>query len=526
MNVLPAEEEFLALAARGFTLIPVYAELIADAETPISAFLKLGGQGPAYLLESAERGERVGRYSFLGFEPLWTAVSRGGATEVAASRAEAAATDGAGGGVPAPAVARGAGSKVLAGNPLAALRVLLSRERVAPVEGLPPFFGGAVGYLSYDVVRHLERLPEPPPADPELPEAAFMATEVVVAFDHLLHRLFVVANCPVAGDPRGAYRRGVTRIEETVRRLGASVAAGLLPAGLADQVGGDSDAEVVFRPARGAFLAAVERAKEYIRAGDIFQVVLSVRHERPLSVAPFQVYRALRALNPSPYLFYLDFGDLQLVGSSPEMLVRVSGEAGGARVVETRPIAGTRPRGRTEDEDRELERELLADAKERAEHVMLVDLGRNDVGRVAVPGTVRAPELFRVERYSHVMHLVSDVQGVLREDRDAFDALAACFPAGTLTGAPKIRAMEIIDELEPVRRGPYGGCVAYFGFSGNMDSCIAIRTVVVTDGVAYVQAGAGIVADSVPEREWEECRNKARALLRALAVAEREAVAV
>ncbi len=508
MAIVPDESGFLALAARGYTLVPVFAEFIADGETPISAFLKLAGGGPSYLLESAERGERVGRYSFLGFHPLWTAVSRDGCTVVRPGDA-----------------ADGGSERVLPGSPLAALRALLGRELVAPVPGVPPFFGGAVGYLGYDVVRHWERLPAPPPADPDLPEAAFAVTEVVVAFDHLLHRLFVVANCQVGDDARAAYRRGCARIEETVRRLGASVAAGVLPAGITDH-GLAGDEAVAFRPSRQEFLAAVARAQEYIRAGDIFQVVLSVRHERPLAVPPFQVYRALRALNPSPYLFYLDFGHIRLVGSSPEMLVRVSEEPGGVRVVETRPIAGTRPRGRSEEEDARLERELLADAKERAEHVMLVDLGRNDVGRVAVPGTVRVPELFRVERYSHVMHLVSDVQGVLREECDAFDALAACFPAGTLTGAPKIRAMEIIDELEPVRRGPYGGCVAYFGFSGNMDSCIAIRTVVVADGVAHVQAGAGIVADSVPEREWEECRNKARALLRALAVAEREAVAV
>ncbi len=512
MTIVPDESGFLELAERGYTLVPVYTEFIADVETPISAFLKLAGGGPAYLLESAERGERVGRHSFLGFHPLWTAVGRQGCTVLLP-----------GGPVPG-------GETVLPGDPLVALRSLLARERAAPVPGLPPFFGGAVGYLGYDAVRHWERLPQPPPADPDLPEAAFMVTEVVVAFDHLLHRLFVVANCPVGDDPRAAYRRGCGRIEETVRRLGSSVAPGLLPAASAPAEGDDGETTAVaFRPGREDFLAAVAQAKEHIRAGDIFQVVLSVRHERPLGVAPFQVYRALRALNPSPYLFYLDFGEVQLVGSSPEMLVRVAGSAGGAggsRLVETRPIAGTRPRGSTDEEDVRLERELLADAKERAEHVMLVDLGRNDVGRVAVPGTVRVADLFRVERYSHVMHLVSDVQGVLREGCDAFDALAACFPAGTLTGAPKIRAMEIINELEPVRRGPYGGCVAYFGFSGNMDSCIAIRTVVVADGVAYVQAGAGIVADSVPEREWEECRNKARALLRALALAEREAVAV
>ncbi len=496
--LVPSEEEFLRLAG-DHNLIPVYREVVADLETPISAFCKLAAQAPCYLLESAEGPERVGRYSFLGFDPLWTAVAREGVTTVSGRL-------------------RGR----FHGNPLHTLRALLSGYKVAPVPGLPRFFGGAVGFFAYDLARYLERLPAGPPSDLDLPEAAFAACETVVIFDHLTRRVKVVVNAGVDGNPREAYRRAAQKAEAVAGLLRRPLTAPAGPPAAVCPAGTDSPgAGGVPLPDREGFLAAVRRAKEYIRAGDIFQVVLSVRRSYPLRVPPFQLYRSLRALNPSPYMFYLDFGELQLVGSSPEMLVRV--EDGW---VETRPIAGTRRRGRDEEEDAALAAELLADAKERAEHVMLVDLGRNDVGRVAVPGTVEVRDLMRVERYSHVMHLVSEVRGRLRPDLDAFDALAACFPAGTLTGAPKVRAMEIIAELEPVRRGPYGGCVGYFGFSGNMDTCIAIRTVVARGGRAYVQAGAGIVADSDPEREWEECANKARALERALELAEEEAAAL
>ncbi len=505
----PPEEEFLRLAAHA-NVIPVFREVIADLDTPISAYAKLGG-GMSFLLESAEGGERVGRYSFIGYVPTHVLAARGGATDLLRH---------AGGG-------RFHREATLSAHPLLALREAMQRFRPARVPGLPRFFGGAVGYCGYDIVRHLERLPGGPRVEPRLPEAMFMVTERVVIFDHLTRRVQVVANAFVDGDARASYRRAVAAIEETQSRLlgpAPAVMTGGLSAGAGEAGSGACGAEYAQGlrevPGRERFIAAVERAKEYIRAGEIFQVVLSVRREQPLRVAPFQVYRALRALNPSPYLFFLDFGDLQLIGSSPEMLVRVAEDAQGNKVVQTRPIAGTRPRGRDAEEDAALERELLSDAKERAEHVMLVDLGRNDVGRVSRPGTVRVTDLMRVERYSHVMHIVSDVEGHLRPDCDAIDALAACFPAGTLTGAPKVRAMEIIDELEPLARGPYGGCVGYLGFTGNLDACITIRTVVASGGKAYVQAGAGIVADSVPAREWEECQNKMRALVRALEMAE------
>lgn len=489
MALKPNEQEFSRLAGEGYNLIPVYRELAADLETPISVFCKLAAESPRFLLESAEGPERVGRYSFIGIDPMWTMVARDGTTEVT-GRLEGR----------------------FEGDPLRVLRDLMSRYRAAQVPGLPRFFGGAVGFFGYDLVRHLECLPGGPIRDMEVPDASFVACETVVIYDHLTREIKVVVNAEVNGDSGRAYVRAAERLEAVVRILEGPVNV--------PRMGADGELPVEMSlppiPDRESFLAAVRRAKEYIFSGDIFQVVLSVRRAFPLRVPAFEVYRSLRTLNPSPYLFYLDFYDLQLVGSSPEMLVRVEDGR-----VETRPIAGTRPRGADGDEDAALERELLADAKERAEHVMLVDLGRNDVGRVAEPGSVRVSDLMRVERYSHVMHIVSDVRGRLREGRDCFDALAACFPAGTLTGAPKVRAMEIIDELEPVRRGPYGGTVGYFGFSGNMDTCITIRTVVAHGGRAYIQAGAGIVADSDPEREWAECENKARALVRALERAEK-----
>lgn len=496
MQLVPDEETFVRLADEG-NIIPVYVDVLADMETPISAFRSLAGNGPSYLLESAEGGERFGRYSFIGLLPLFSLESSNGVTWVSYPDTF---------------------SQQYSGNPIKALRETMREYRPVAVEGLPRFYGGAVGYFGYDVVRYLERLPGGPRDDRRLPDARFLATEMVVIFDHLKHRLKLVVNAHVNGEPRDAYRRAESLIKSAHDRIKRGVRAnGAVGAASGGRGRGRPlvGAGVRRVPERESFLKAVARAKDYIRAGDIFQVVLSMREDRPLQVAPFEVYRALRALNPSPYMFYLDFGDLRLIGSSPEMLVRV--EDG---MVETRPIAGTRGRGQTAAEDEVLERELVADAKERAEHVMLVDLGRNDVGRVAAAGTVEVSDLMRVERYSHVMHMVSDVRGRLRPDRDSLAALAACFPAGTLTGAPKVRAMEIIDELEEVRRGPYGGCVGYLGFSGNMDTCITIRTIVAVGNRAYVQAGAGVVADSDPEREWEECRNKARALLRAMEAAE------
>jgi anthranilate synthase component 1 len=378
--------------------------------------------------------------------------------------------------------------------------------------GLPPFTAGAVGYLSYEAVRMLERLPPRVESDVELDDAVFMYFSSLVAFDHVQHRLYLVANVLTDEGPgtlRSKYEAAVRSLERLERRLARSLR---LPPVRSPR----GPLRVRHNMTRPQYEAMVERTKEYIRAGDIFQGVLSQRLEVPVRVPPFEVYRALRVVNPSPYMYYLRLGDATILGSSPEMLVKVAG-----RNVEYRPIAGTRPRGKTEEEDMRLEQELRADEKERAEHIMLVDLGRNDIGRVCDFSTVRPKEIMFVERYSHVMHLVSSIQGTLRDDADTFAALAACFPAGTLTGAPKVHAMEIIDELEPTRRGLYGGSVLYVDFSGNLNSCIVIRTVLIKNRKAYLQAGAGIVADSVPAREHQECMNKAQAVLRAFQLAEK-----
>ncbi len=489
LEIRPSPSDYRELRS-SFPLVPVWAEVPADMLTPLSAYCRLHRGGPSFLLESAEGGERVGRYSFLGFSPFLEVSSREERTVAVWSTRRPERTE-------------------FSGHPLFVLREIMAGLKAPSFPELGRFFGGLVGYVGYDLVRHLERLPSPPPDDRGLPWAHFIFPGRMAIFDHLTHRVKLLSL-----EPGGDYERQVEAVEEMTRNLERPSPLEVLrfpsPSGAGEKAR--------FLPSREEFLEAVRKAREYILAGEIFQVVLSTRAERTLSSPPFSVYRVLRSLNPSPYLFYLDFGDLQLLGSSPEMLVRL--ERG---VLTTRPIAGTRPRTGDEERDRALEEELLSDPKERAEHVMLVDLGRNDIGRVSLPGTVRVTSLMEVERYSHVMHLVSEVEGRLRPDLDAFDALAACFPAGTLTGAPKVRAMEIIDELEPVARGPYGGAVGYFGVGGNMDTAIAIRTVVITGGKAYVQAGAGIVADYLPEREWEECRSKARALLEALALAEGKA---
>jgi len=499
----PSFAEFRRLASQG-NVVPVYKTIVADLLSPVAAFLKLApvnarhpgggtvrGQKGSYsfLLESVEGGERVGRYTFFGVDPFQVISSRGDRLRIA----------------------RGSRAEEASGNIFEFLRQAGSRYHSVTPSGLPPFTAGAVGYVSYESVRLLERLPPRVNPDVEVDDAVFMYFANVLAFDHVQHRLFLIANV-LSEDGPGSLRakydaavRQLTRLENLLRR----------PLNVPR-----------FRPPRGAsrvranmtreqYEAMVERSKEYIRAGDIFQVVLSQRLEVPVRVPPFQVYRALRVVNPSPYMYFLGLGGSTILGSSPEMLVKVSG-----RDVEYRPIAGTRPRGKNEEEDKRLEEELRSDAKERAEHIMLVDLGRNDIGRVCEFSTVRPQEIMFVERYSHVMHLVSSIRGKLRPDADSYAALAACFPAGTLTGAPKVRAMEIIDELEPTRRGLYGGSVLYLDFSGNLNSCIVIRTVLVKGSKAYLQAGAGIVADSVPAREYEECMNKARALLRAFAMAE------
>jgi len=474
----PTLDEARALARQG-NLIPIYREVSADLETPVSAFLKVARGGYSFLLESVEGGERLARYSFIGTEPY--RILRTGP---------------------------GCGYE---GDPLRPVEAELGPVRPVPVEGLPRFTGGAVGYLAYEAARHFERLPSPPQDPLGLPEAIFMFVDAVLVFDHLLHKIKVVSHARLEGDVEAAYRQAVGRIEELVRRLRRPLAHHPLDQG--EPTPGEGP--LYINMTREEFLARARRAKDYIVAGDVIQVVLALRLSRPTTARPFDIYRALRSINPSPYMYYLALGDCHIIGASPELLVRV--EEG---QVSTHPIAGTRPRGRTPEEDRALEEELKADEKERAEHIMLLDLGRNDIGRVSRPGTVQVTQFMEVERYSHVMHLVSHVVGELREGLSPYDALRACFPAGTVSGAPKVRAMEIIAELEPERRGPYAGAVGYFSFSGNLDTAITIRTIILKEGMAHIQAGAGIVFDSVPEREYQECLSKARALLLALDQAE------
>ena len=497
----PTREEFRALAGQG-NLIPVFAELAADLDTPLSAFLRLRPGPYAFLLESVEGGEKWARYSFLGTDPLMVFTAKG--KRISVRRAD------------------GTIELLPGSDPFAALRELLSRFKPVPVPGLPRFQGGAVGFLSYDMIRHVERLPVLTTDDQKLPDAVFMFTDSLLVFDNLRHRLLVIANAHVTKtDPASldrAYDAAAVKIGMLIgnlRRPARSPAPLTLPP--VEPLVALGDEGFTSTMDEAAFMDGVRRAKEFIAAGDAYQVVLSRRLDTELRADPFTVYRALRTVNPSPYLFFLRLGKTSIVGSSPEVLVRLEDER-----VEERPIAGTHPRGRTEEEDARLADEMRADPKERAEHVMLVDLGRNDVGRVSRLGSVEVSEFMVVERYSHVMHLVSHVRGRLAPGKDAFDVLTACFPAGTLTGAPKIRAMEIIEELEPTRRGPYGGAVGYISYSGNLDSCITIRTVVCHGRRASIQVGAGIVADSDPKTEWLETASKARGMILALRIAAQE----
>ncbi len=496
-DIKPSFADFQRLARRG-NVVPVYRTIVADLLSPVSAFLKLAPQAGrqartpshSFLLESVEGGEHVGRYTFFGANPFQTISCRGDRITVT----------------------RGSRRGEERGNIFDYLRAIGRQYRPVPVPGLPPFSAGAVGYLSYETVRRLERLPPRVEPDVDLDDAVFMYFSNLVAFDHVQHRLFLIANVLTeqgGGPLRAKYDAAVRHLRRLERQI-------LRPLRLPRFRRPSASLRVRPNMTRAKYQAMVERAKEYIRAGDIFQVVLSQRLEVPVRVPPFEVYRALRVVNPSPYMYFLRLGESTVLGSSPEMLVKVTG-----REVEYRPIAGTRPRGQTEEEDQRLEAELRSDEKERAEHIMLVDLGRNDIGRVCEFSTVRPKEVMFVERYSHVMHLVSSIQGRLRPSADSYATLAACFPAGTLSGAPKVRAMEIIDELEPTRRGLYGGAVLYLDFSGNLNSCIVIRTVLVKDRKAYLQAGAGIVADSVPAAEYQECLNKAKALLKAFEMAEK-----
>jgi anthranilate synthase component I len=472
LALTPSLDEVRELA-REHTLVPLRHTFIADCETPVSAYLKLRGGGPSFLLESAEQGQRVGRWSFLGFRPR--AVIRLGHGEHP--------------------------------DPYALVTEELERYRIAQLPGLPPFAGGAVGLFGYDLVRTAEpTVGAPNPDDTGVPELALMVTDVLLAFDHLRHELTVLANVLCEGDLERSYEEAVAAIAAVRDRLRAPVPV--------EARGRREPPEFFSNLGPSGYAAAVERAKEYIRAGDIYQVVPSQRWTANCPVDAFSIYRGLRAINPSPYMYFLDFEDFEIAGASPESLIKVTG-----RTVEQRPIAGTRPRAATTEQDLERARELLADEKERAEHVMLVDLGRNDLGRVCEYGSVSVDELMVVETYSHVMHIVSSVSGVLRDGVGPMDALRASLPAGTLSGAPKVRAMQIIDELEPVKRAAYGGAVGYLSYTGDLDTCIYIRSALVKDGKVYVQAGGGIVADSDPDYEVRETEAKANAVFEALRLA-------
>ncbi|MDD5190847.1 MAG: anthranilate synthase component I [Dehalococcoidales bacterium] len=473
----PKLEEVKQLKGQG-NIVPVYREVVADMETPVSAFLKIRGAGYAFLLESVEGGERIGRYSFIGADPY--RIIRTEKTEKL--------------------------------NPLPLLAAEFNKNRFVKIAGLPKFCGGAVGYLGYETVTVFEELPSPSKDPLQVPDSLFMFVDTLLIFDHVSHKIKILSHVRLDGDIDAAYHQATQKIEALAARL----LKPLENVNTAPLSAGDMTSQgFVSNFTREKYIHSVAKIKEYITAGEAIQVVLSQRLSKKTAAPPFEIYRALRSINPSPYMFYLDMVDFQVFGASPEILVRVENS-----IVTTRQLAGTRPRGGTPAEDARLEQELRADEKERAEHIMLVDLGRNDIGRVSEPGTVTVSDLMNVERYSHVMHLVTNVCGNLSKDATVFDALRACFPAGTVSGAPKVRAMEIIAELEPEKRGPYAGAAGYISFSGDMDMAIAIRTMVMKNGIVYVQAGGGIVYDSVPAKEWEETMNKARAQLKAVEQAE------
>ncbi len=496
MSHIPNFDQFSELA-RGASVVPVYRQLTGDTLTPVTAFGLLRDAAGCFLFESVVGGERIGRYSFVGSRPFLHIQAWGPRVEIWTCDHR---------------------QTLEAADPFDVLAQHLAAYQAATVPGLPRFSGGAVGCAGYDCVRYSEHLPHPPPDDRHLPDFAFALFDRMVIFDHLFKTVSVVANVRVQPETplEDAYRIGCEAVDTWVNRLQQAAP----PWPLKDL---PSIKDRQYRVRHGwtsnmsqeTFEKSVEKAKEYIKSGDIFQVVLSQRLETQTSAEPFDIYRALRVVNPSPFMFYLEDDPLLLIGSSPEIMVRVEG-----RTVTTRPLAGTRRRGHGEAEDRALALELLADPKERAEHIMLVDLGRNDVGRIAELGTVRLSELMTVERYSHVMHLSSTVQGELKQKATSLDALRACLPAGTLSGAPKVRAMEIIDELEPCRRGPYGGAIGYIDFTGNLDTCIALRTLVMQQNKVYIQAGAGVVHDSRPNEEYQETLNKAMVLLQAIELAE------
>ncbi len=482
----PSLEEFKEMSKEG-NLIPIYSEILADMETPVSAFQKIGKSNYSFLLESVEGGEKWARYSFIGFEPALIFKSKGRKVEL---------------------IKNGKPQNIIESDyPLDVLRDIMNNYHLVEVEGLPRFFGGAVGYVNYDMVRFIESLPDKTVDDLNLFDSIFLITETILIFDNLTNTIKIVCNVHVDNGKsvEEVYNKAKDKIEKIISLLRKPTSFPEVESYGDEPVNVTSNMELEY------FKNIVNKAKEYITAGDIIQVVLSQRFQTKLDGDPFNIYRALRRVNPSPYMYYLSFDDLIIAGASPEVLVRVEGDN-----IELRPIAGTRPRGKNEKEDEWLEKDLLEDPKEMAEHVMLVDLGRNDVGRVSRMGSVEVPEFLVIEKYSHVMHIVSDVRGILEQGKNSYDVLKACFPAGTVSGAPKVRAMEIIEELEQSKRGPYAGAVGYFSFSGNMDFCIVIRTIIIRNGNVYFQAGAGIVADSQPEKEFQETVNKAKAMVKAL----------
>lgn len=490
----PNFKDFKKYAKEG-NLIPVYREILADLETPLSAFLKLKGKN-CFLLESVEGGEKWARYSFIGSNPSLIIEGTGNNLTIKKGR-------------------RAQRIKAKK-DPLEVISAELDKYRPVKIPGLPRFFGGFVGYIGYDTVRYFEELPDMGHAGHELPDIFLMLTDTLVVFDNLTHKIQVISNAHIEGSPREAYEKAGMKIDSIVKKLRSRAVIPKSP-GPPAHLKTDRKKSFSSNFTKSQFMRAVEKTKEYVKSGDVIQTVLSQNFHKDTKVPPINVYRALRVINPSPYMYYIETGKSTIVGSSPEILVRVEG-----RTLELRPIAGTRRRGKTPDEDKFMEEELKADPKEIAEHIMLVDLGRNDLGRVSTIGSVKLTELMTVERYSHVMHLVSNVVGKLKKNHDAFDVLRASFPAGTVSGAPKIRAMEIIEELEPTKRGPYAGSIGYFDFSGNMDMCITIRTIIFKDNKAYIQAGAGIVADSDPEKEYNETVNKAKGMFKAIEMAERE----
>ena len=487
--ILPEFKRYQQLAAAGYRYIPVYTEQVNDAETPVTAYTKLTQGTSGFLLESVERGEQVGRYSFIGWDPLFVFKASGGVLTCADQN----------------------GSCLIKGEPLAEIEKIMNSLKVASLPELGKFYGGVVGFTGYDYVREIEKLPSKAESLTGLPDLYWIIPKYIARFDHVSHKITLIVLSRVEEeDVEASYGKAERELADILTRFDREIHLDSIPNKVTQGINPSRDHIL----SKAEFIKRVERIKEYIRAGDAFQVVLSHRLSQDYSGDPFLFYRLLRTINPSPYLFYLNFSDLQLVGSSPEVMVRI--EEGRATL---KPIAGTRPRGGTAVDDERLRRELLTDEKERAEHVMLVDLGRNDLGKVCKFGSVQVTELMAVELYSHVMHIVSTIQGELLPGYSSFDLLRAVFPAGTLSGAPKIRAMEIIEELEPTRREFYGGAVGYLGFNGNMDTCITIRTVLFKDRKAHLQVGAGIVADSAPEREYEESMQKAGAMLAALSMA-------